>query len=149
MLSYVAWWLISPLFLPGNTLDEDLSQFDNETGSELTVLLTGEFVKIDNSHKGSGNIRIVNSTIGDLTLVFDDVDIANGPELEVYLSSKPSFSGIRDSAGDYISLGDLKANIGNFSMEIPMNTDLSAYKSVLIWCVPFKVVFTWATFLPV
>ncbi|OLS22587.1 MAG: hypothetical protein HeimC2_29130 [Candidatus Heimdallarchaeota archaeon LC_2] len=153
ILSLVGWWLISPLFLPGESLNEDLSQFDDiipeQMTSEFTLLFTGEFVKIDNNHKGSGNIRIVNSIDGDLILIFDEVEISNGPALKVYLSSKSSFSGTGDNAGDYISLGDLRANIGNFTMEIPSNTIISNYNSVLIWCEPFAVVFTWATLISV
>ena len=135
--AYIAWWLISPYFLPGKTLNEDISQYDDVLGSNVTILSTGQFVKIDNSHQGSGEVRIVQTNDGELKLVFVDVDISNGPALKVYLSSKPSFSGTGDSAGDYVDLGDLRANIGNFTMDIPSNTDLSSYQSVLIWCEPF------------
>jgi hypothetical protein len=44
--------------------------------------------------------------------------------------------------GDYVDLGILKGNVGNQNYEIPDDVDLSAIKSVVIWCRPFKVVFS-------
>ncbi|MHA2275096.1 MAG: DM13 domain-containing protein [Candidatus Kariarchaeaceae archaeon] len=144
VVSAVGWWLISPLFLEGDTLNEDLPD-----PNEVTVLYHGTFVKIDNTHQGSGLVEIVKTQDNGTKLLFRDVDIANGPSLVVYLSKKATFGGIRDSAGEYINLGDLPANIGNFSMNIDNNTELSEFMSVLIWCEPFKVVFTYATLTPV
>ena len=46
---------------------------------------------------------------------------------------------------DYVHLGALKGNIGNQNYEIPAEVDLSEYKSVVIYCVPFHVVFATAT----
>jgi Electron transfer DM13 len=38
-------------------------------------------------------------------------------------------------------LGKLKANNGNQNYDIPSQTDLTKYETVLIWCRPFSVLF--------
>jgi hypothetical protein len=45
------------------------------------------------------------------------------------------------SASDFVDLGVLKANIGNQNYEIPEGTDLAKYKTVVIWCKAFSVLF--------
>lgn len=135
----ITWWLASPLFLPGQELQEDTLE------GELTILSTGEFNFIDSRHFGEGSVDLVENEDGRFYIVFNDVTIANGPQLVVYLSDKNSFSGTGDSAGNYVDLGPLPATQGNFNMEIPIGTNLDEVNSVLIWCEPFSVVFTWAT----
>jgi hypothetical protein len=54
--------------------------------------------------------------------------------LYVYLAADKSVS-------DSVSLGKLKANNGNQNYNIPSQTDLTKYNTVLIWCRPFSVLF--------
>jgi hypothetical protein len=42
-------------------------------------------------------------------------------------------------------LGSLKGNLGNQNYEIGADIELSKYKSVVIYCKPFHVVFATAT----
>jgi hypothetical protein len=42
-------------------------------------------------------------------------------------------------------LGPLKGNIGNQNYAIPEDVDLSQFSSVVIYCKPFHVVFSYAT----
>ncbi|MDE5422256.1 DM13 domain-containing protein [Ancylomarina sp. DW003] len=58
----------------------------------------------------------------------------NDPLLEVYLSTDKE-------ATEYISLGVLKGIEGDYQYDIPLGTDLTKYKYVLIWCVDFSVSF--------
>ena len=76
---------------------------------------------------------------------FVDVEIANGPDLYVYLSDKTFFSGIHDDPGNYIDLGFLPYNAGRFSMNIDNSTSLNNVSSVLIWCKQVSVAFTYAS----
>jgi hypothetical protein len=46
---------------------------------------------------------------------------------------------------DQVELGQLKGNVGNQNYEIPAEIDLSLYQSVVIYCLPFQVVFSTAT----
>ena len=166
----LAWWLGSPLFIV-ETANEDLSIYDDlvistTTGSDtleqttttttttetavgevvLTLLAEGEFEDADSDHRGSGLVRIISSSAGETTLVFINVELTNGPDLKVYLSGKSTFSGSSDGYGNtFKNLGDLPANIGNFTMNIPSSVDTTRFNSVVIWCEPFSVLFTWAT----
>lgn len=68
---------------------------------------------------------------------FEDFETINGPDLHIYLSSE-----LGDS--DYIDLGKIKATKGNVNYEISSNIDTQKYNKVLIWCVPFGVLFSYA-----
>jgi len=131
------------LFLSNQSTGQPL--MDEELSEDVTVLSEGDLVRIDNSHWGTGVVQIVQDEDGNYYVYFVDVEIASGPQLLVYLSDKPTFSGTNDSPGNYIDLGELPAQSGSFSVSIPPGTNISLYKSVMIWCEPFSVVFTYAT----
>ena len=135
----------------------DISEKQDETddktkqegdASNQTILLTGELNVIDSAHYGSGTVSIIEEENGSINLYFTNVDIATGPDLLVYLSSKGSFGGTGDSPGTYYDLGSLEFNVGNFTLKIPLEVNITDYHSVLIWCEPFSVVFTWAFLQP-
>jgi hypothetical protein len=44
----------------------------------------------------------------------------------------------------YLDLGSLKGNLGNQNYDIPAGTDINQFKSVVIYCLPFHVVFSTA-----
>lgn len=73
----------------------------------------------------------------DIILRFEDFETINGPNLHIYLSSDLGSS-------DFIDLGEIKATKGNVNYDIPLGTDLTKYDKVLVWCVPFKVLFSYA-----
>lgn len=107
------------------------------------IRLEGIFVEFDSGHYGRGTVQIVDLPNGDRRAQFIDVDIANGPDLYVYLSNKSTFSGIYDDPGNYISLGLLPYNSGNFSINT-LGASITNVNSVLIWCKQFSVAFTYA-----
>jgi hypothetical protein len=108
------------------------------------VVLQGQFQDADSFHKGSGSATVYQLPDGGLTLRFEDFSATNGPDLHVLLASGPAPAS-SDDLGDYLDLGSLKGNVGNQNYEIPPGTDLSQFKSVVIYCVPFHVVFATAT----
>jgi hypothetical protein len=67
----------------------------------------------------------------------------NGPDLVVVLSTDPE--GSRGSVSSGLTLGELKANNGNQNYAIPDGTDVSAYRSVIIYCKSFPTVFAYAS----
>ena len=134
----IGWLFFSNQSTGQPSMDEDLS-------TEVTVLFEGNLVRIDNSHWGTGVVQIVQDEAGNYFVYFIDVEIASGPQLLVYLSDKATFAGTNDDPGNYIDLGELPAQSGTFAVSIPTGTDIAQYKSVLIWCEPFSVVFTYAT----
>jgi hypothetical protein len=70
--------------------------------------------------------------------------VTNGPDLHVYLAAGSQPTG-RDDLGEHVDLGALKGNIGDQNYTIPPDLGLEDYQSVVIYCVPFHVVFSTAS----
>ena len=137
----IAWILISPLFLEGETLDEELP--DTSDVVNITTISQGELQRISSTHHGSGIVQLVkNNELGNYSIFFRDVVISNGPGLVVYLTNKDKGFTEDDKHAD---LGDLRAQIGNFSMDVPEGVDPTEYNTLIVWCEPFDVLFTYAT----
>ena len=115
-----------------------------EAAPQPERLREGQFRGADDFHRGSGTATIFRTPDDKLVLRLTDFMVTNGPALSVLLSSAPAPASSQQ-LGDYIDVGALKGNIGNQNYEIPAGTDLSAYNSVVIYCVPFRVVFATAT----
>jgi len=132
----VGWYLFSPLLIDSK-VNEVLAQVEGDQ-----VLNMGQFEGVDRLHQGSGTASLVRLDTGALELRFEDFSVTNGPALKVWLSEHeyPRTNADATSVG-WISLGDLKGNVGNQAYEIPADLDLSIYKSVAIWCQPFGVLF--------
>ena len=93
-------------------------------------------------HTGSGTAKLLKQTDGSYIVRLENFQTENGPKLEVYLSKaiKPSSSAAVSSAG-FINLGDLKSVNGSQNYLVPIGTDLTQFKSVVIWCTTFSVNF--------
>ncbi len=104
------------------------------------VLAQGEWRDGEPGHNGAGIAKIIRTADGKLVLRVEEFSVTNGPDLFVVLS--PSADGYADGS---LNLGDLKATDGAFNYEIPDGTDLSLYKSVVVWCKSFDVTFAVAT----
>ncbi len=76
---------------------------------------------------------------------FESFDVTNGPDLHVLLVENIAGNN-HDALGNYISLGKLKGNMGSQNYEIAADVDLSQYEGVIIYCMPFHVVFSRASF---
>ena len=120
----------APLF-NRSTLDEAAPP------TAVTVLATAVLQGADEFHFGSGTVSIVETADGEKLVRFDGISVQNGPDLHVFLSTDPT-TYVEDS----LDLGALKATDGSFSYLLPADTDLSRYRSVVIWCVPFGVLFS-------
>ena len=152
LLAAAAWYLGSPLFIR-TTVNEAFPTAAAQsaapapsaaaaaaTPSGPTTLATGELGYVDAIHNGKGTVLLVRT--GDaVVLRFDNVAITNAPDVHVYLS--------RDTGGKWteatsLYVGPLKATNGSFNYDIPANTDLAPYRSVVVWCRAFAVLVTWA-----
>ncbi|MEX2047128.1 MAG: DM13 domain-containing protein [Chloroflexota bacterium] len=148
------WWTISPLFLT-TTLNEDLPRATGTAAPTAAtaattaptaapagpkVLAMGQLQRIDDLHRGTGPVSLV-EVDGKTYVRFENVAIQNGPDLHVYLAR--GMGGAYDGARD-LYLGTLKATNGSFNYELPAGTALGDYKSVVVWCRAFTVLFTWA-----
>ncbi|MGE0230054.1 MAG: DM13 domain-containing protein [Dehalococcoidia bacterium] len=166
----VSVWLLRPLVDEGKTLDETLAfEIPGATAtpavtptpalpaggsatpapatpaasSGAAVLASGQLEGTDSFHFGSGDVLLVRGPEGELILRFEDYEVRNGPDLFIYLSPDPA--GDPEASGA-LNLGGIRATKGNVNYEVPTDTDVSAFRSAVIWCRSFDVVFAIATF---
>jgi hypothetical protein len=72
-----------------------------------------------------------------------DFEVTNGPDLEVWLVAESDIKSSDDvKASQWLSLGQLKGNIGDQNYAIPADTEVNKYQSVVIWCEQFGVLFS-------
>ncbi len=125
--------------MPDKAMEESMP-----SEGEPTAVLQGAFVGADSFHQGSGSATIFELPDGGRVLRLEDFSVTNGPDLHVFLAEGAAPTS-QDDLGEHLDLGELKGNIGNQNYEIPAGVDLSRYGSVVIYCVPFHVVFSTAT----
>ena len=121
------------------SMDEMLSQRQPQNTATNTTthdaFRTGSFVGVgDGIHNAEGMAKVIPLQDGSNILRLEDLRVTNGPDLYVYLATDKSSS-------DFVNVGKLKANNGNQNYDIPTETDLTKYNTVLIWCRPFSVLF--------
>ncbi|CDF79036.1 electron transfer DM13 [Formosa agariphila KMM 3901] len=126
--------LLLAMFLASCSSNDDASanNSDMEQENEEITEVVGDFVS--SAHPTSG-IATVSADRKTLTLTNFKSD--SGPLLELYLSTNLQVE-------DYISLGVLKGLDGNYTYQIPNNTDIETYNYVIVWCVDFSVNFGYA-----
>ena len=114
-----------------------------QLAAQPVALASGSFRDADSFHRGSGTATIYQTPDGGHVLRFEDFMVTNGPDLRVLLaqSGDPMSRGELQSGG-YTHLAKLKGNIGNQNYEIPADIDLSDQNSVIIYCMPFHVIFS-------
>ena len=130
-------------------VEESMAQMTGRSADQNAVQaeLTGEFRDADSFHKGSGTATIFEIVAtGERVLRFEDFRVTNGPDLRVLLANaaNPESHSDLDESG-YVELSELKGNVGPQNYVIPSDFDLSNTQSVVIYCNPFRVVFSVAT----
>ncbi len=131
------WYLASPLWI-------DRVVAENIAASETAkIVAQGTFVDADSVHRGHGAATIYQGGTGQYTLRLTDFEVSNGPDLEVWLVAESDIKSSDDvKASEWLSLGQLKGNIGDQNYAIPAATEVSKYQSVVIWCQQFGVLFS-------
>lgn len=112
-----------------------------ETGPAAVAM--GMFMDADDFHRGSGSATMFRGPDGSHILRFEDFMVTNGPALSVLISKAEGITS-SENLGEYLDLGPLKGNVGNQNYQVPAGTDVGEYKTVVIYCVPFRVVFATA-----
>lgn len=107
---------------------------DDEMPEGPQLLSQGVFMP--RAHEVMGNALLIENN-GQKVLRFEDFDTVNGPNLHIWLSSSLG-------EDDYVDLGPIKATKGNVNYEVPAGVDIDRYDKVLVWCVPFGVLFSYA-----
>ncbi len=123
----------------------DVIEATNEPAGPIAVL-TGEVVGADDFHQGTGTATIYRLDDGSHVLRLEDFEVTNGPDLHVLLVPSADPTTREDvMAEGYVDLGELKGNVGNQNYDIPLEVDVDSIGSVVIYCVPFHVLFSTAS----
>lgn len=134
------WYAFSPLLF-----DEVVA----ETLIEARVVSTGNFRDADRAHQGQGVATLVALPGGGHEVQLSEFQVTNGPDLEVWLSAHADPESSSDVSGNFwVSLGQLKGNVGDQAYSVPADTDLEQINSVVIWCEQFGVLFSPAALAP-
>lgn len=116
-----------------------------EAPAEPVALLSGMFKDADSRHHGSGDATIYELADGTLVLRVENLDVTNGPDLHVFLAPVADADERDDvMAEGYLDLGELKGNKGDQNYIILGNFDPTREWTVVIYCVPFHVIFSTA-----
>ncbi|MGR3291889.1 MAG: DM13 domain-containing protein [Paracoccaceae bacterium] len=130
------WYLASPLWIDV-VVDEALVQ--TETSE---VIFTGTFAGVDSVHQAMGEVTLLRQPDGKVLLQFANFEVTNGPDLKVWMISHPDPQGAGDVKGsEQLRLSQLKGNIGDQVYRLPEGTDVSTFKSVVIYCEQFSFMF--------
>lgn len=169
----IAWYLGSPLFISRTvneafpmsataTVPEGMTrqQVEDEmmkaskddvtateampAAGEVKVLAKGSFVSADGVHTGKGTAAFYRVGQG-LVLRLDPFESTNGPDLHIYLSGSAAPRNSEQlHQGTSLEVAKLKGNIGAQNYTLPAGTDPGEFKSVVIYCKRFHVVFSTA-----
>jgi Electron transfer DM13 len=109
--------------------------------STAGVVARGTFRDGEPGHDGAGTAELQRLPDGSLNALLADFSVTNGPDLFVVLSTSNDGD---YSKGDLVLEPRLKANNGTQNYAIPPGTDLTRFKSIIIWCRQFDVTFAYA-----
>jgi hypothetical protein len=133
-------YLLSPLWTRVVMQEASPLQAAAASSSEVRVLQRGAFRGADDFHFGRGQAILIEAAPGKHVLRFENFSVQNGPDLYVYLSPNPN-----GWAQDALNLGMLRASDGSLNYAIPDDAKLDQYRSAVIWCRRFGVLFATAT----
>ncbi len=110
-------------------------------------LARGEFISHEHTTTGTARtVRLAGGTRSVLRL--EGLATSEGPDVRVVLSREDARSAAKNLGEGAVELGGLKGNRGDQNYDIPAGTDLSAYRSAVIWCERFSVSFGAADLTP-
>jgi len=137
------WYLASPLWI-NRVVAEALP-----VELQMKTAATGEFHNADSVHHGKGVATIFKNASGTKVLRFTNFEAPNGPDLKVWLVKAANLKSSADvKASAWVALGPLKGNIGDQNYVIPNEVNLADYRSVVVWCEQFGVLFSAADLKP-
>jgi hypothetical protein len=140
-----------PLVISGNPGKDSAPAFIStattvpSTGATTApaATLTGMFDHRHGVDTVAGNVTLGKTNDGTVILRFENLNAANGPDLHVYLSKQVS-PATTQQVMDGVEVGKLKATRGASNYELTATTDITQFKSVVIYCKSFSVVFGYA-----
>ena len=137
------WYLASPLWIDRVVAEELPAEL------QMKAVAKGQFRDADTVHRGKGTATVFESASGAKVLRFTGFEATNGPDLEVWLVKAGGIAASADVKNSaWLSLGPLKGNIGDQNYIIPADVNVADYKSVVVWCKQFGVLFSPADLTP-
>lgn len=113
---------------------EEKSRLEEQAKIRLEQERIAKSTKIGNfqtaNHATSGNVEISKGERGKFELKITNLKTDAGPDLKIIISPNDA----ANWKSNFVNLGNLKQFSGNFTFEIPQDTDLTQIQSVLIWC---------------
>src|SRR4051794_23518606 len=93
-------------------------------------------------HDTSGTATLLRLRDGRRFVRLERLSTSNGPAVRIWLSAAQAGAS-DDTVGGaaHLDLGGLKANHGNQNYRVPAQAPIGRYRSVVIWCRRFDVVF--------
>ena len=135
-LGMAFWYLASPLWID-RVVNETLAETDT-----AEILATGSFDGVDRVHQAMGDVTLLRQMDGQVVLQFAGFEVTNGPDLKVWMVSHDSPQDGSDvKKSEQLRLSPLKGNIGDQAYTLPAGTDVAAFKSVVIYCQQFGILF--------
>lgn len=166
---YVAWYLISPLFitievneaLPENIVTHDSVEGDSENienkeesseFSEVNGNLVGfeAPVEIQEESVQSAGSEVIGTAGHPASGTVQVINTSTGPVIryqDFETINGPSLHVYLANdleAKDYVDLGPIKGTKGNINYEVPEGVNIEDFKYVMYWCEPFSVLFNYA-----
>lgn len=124
---------------PPTVVNEEVTEVESVTivEAESPEPIPKTFPVVDTpTHPASGTVRVLETENGQV-IRYEDFETINGPNLHVYLAKDLD-------ADEFVDLGPIKGTKGNINYDVPEGVDLSEYRYVMYWCVPFGVLFNYA-----
>ncbi len=135
--------MVTAALSPRSPLPDD-DQAMPEMNSPVTIG-SGTFQQIDAVRRAQGTVNIYQGSDNALLMRFEDFNMPNGPDLNVYLSAAQDPKTFADmTVGDLepLEIDPLKTNVGNQNYELPNGTDLQQYHSVVIYSSSLDLVYS-------
>ncbi|RYU91833.1 DM13 domain-containing protein [Emticicia agri] len=85
-------------------------------------------------HTTSGEIKVYRDENGKRALIFENFRTDSGPDLRIYMAEDKALT-------NFIEVSNKVNTMGNYSVALPDEADLSKHTYVLIWCKRFAVLF--------
>jgi hypothetical protein len=95
----------------------------------------GTWQSADDFHYTIGDALLIETEPGKYMLRVENFSVRNGPDVYVLLSTTNGYT------SEALNLGGLKGTDGAFNYDIPAGTDVSQFRSAIIWCKQFDVLF--------
>jgi hypothetical protein len=97
---------------------------------------------IDKDEITTGNWTVLKTKKGNFFMLDDNFETPNGPDLKIYLGKKEMANiGINEAVHiDGLYIDELKAIKGKHQYNLPNSETLSSYKSIVILCEKYSVV---------